>query len=295
MKKNIIIILFLIIPFISIERTSADPVNISVGASIWYAWWQPAWSTMEDLSLPFTVSDSDFEFDFTEYGLYGPLFSVKFLKKWSISSVFMIGKYKAVIDKTYTLGPIISRIYYNRNILKYDSDTTVSYSITNYLKIFAGFKIQGYDYKQDMLLYKYDPIDDTNQTTQKNTTTLLNYGPGIGFGLTFNIADNLFFLFNASGILLYGKLENKVDDFNTNFVPEPPMPQTIIMKLLTYGGNTSVSLAYYIPSMSTSLILGFRYQVLASKAIPDNEMMIDKLDHFWGISFTAVYSFSVGG
>ena len=61
-----------------------------------------------------------------------------------------------------------------------------------------------------------------------------------------------------------------------------------------YGGNASLSLAYYIPDASTTISLGGRYQQLKIDYIdPDTTNVSDSMSRFYGVTLTAVYTFNI--
>jgi hypothetical protein len=83
-------------------------VDISVGASAWYAWYKP--SSGEKVDPAF---------------LYGPALSVKINNDFNLTFVYYYGEFE------YSYG---------RTTKRHDSDLTLNYRLNDYLKVFAGVK-----------------------------------------------------------------------------------------------------------------------------------------------------------
>jgi len=144
---------------------------------------------------------------------------------------------------------------------RYDSDIAFNYRICGYLKVFAGAK------------YLYVDVD-------KGDGTHKAVSPALGIGLTIPVGRSLFLLGNISG--LYGWGSEK------GFLPTGDRFES---DLIEKGFNSTLSLAWYIDSMSTTLSLGGRYQ--RAWATYDNELLDDATNTFYGITFGAIYSFGL--
>lgn len=222
-----------------------EAAGISVGASTWYSQWKfefPGQDTpISDWSL-----------------MYGPSVGVDFTGNWSLSSVLLTGNYHFKDDS----------IGLDFNYRRYDSDTTLNYSVFKWLKVFGGFKYMRYDIRNS-----YDVIPPFGSAQGRHYT----YGPGIGLGFTVPLFDSLFALATVSAMRLSGQ---------TTQEGEPTV------HCVETGYNATASLAYYIDSMATTLSLGGRYQYykLEDRNVdrPNSECT------FHGITFAAVHSFSLG-
>jgi hypothetical protein len=133
-----------------------------------------------------------------------------------------------------------------------DLDTTLNYSINRYLKVFGGVK---YMYNGDSYIDYHDSV-----------------GPAVGVGITVPVFDNLFILGNFSVMYLKGEEKFSGDK----------------LKFTESGFNTSLAMAYYFESMSTSVNLGYRYQRYDLKYSDDPDKFIYT---FYGPTLSAVYSF----
>ncbi len=117
-----VLVLFLVLSLVL--PVAANAVDLSVGGSVWYAWWN---ETLEDRDDP--TIDPSF--------LYGPVFAIGFTSKWSLTAVFLYGAYDMEMSPGNT-----------QSFKRYDSDTALNYSINRYVKLFGGVKAMGYDWPQ---------------------------------------------------------------------------------------------------------------------------------------------------
>lgn len=223
---------------------TAEAAGMSVGASTWYS----------KMSIKSPGTDTLY----SEWSLmYGPSIGIDFAKDWSVSSVFLTGNYRFEEDL-----PIVV------NYRRYDSDTTLNYSVLKWLKVFGGLKYMRYDSRDSSSVI---PLFGSAQTRH------YTYGPGLGLGLTVPLRESLFALATVSAMRLAGKSSN--DNY-----PD--------LRCVETGYNVAASLAYYIDSMATTLSLGGRYQYFKSV---DRNIDYSRSDlTFYGITFAAVYSFSLG-
>lgn len=233
---------------------AAHAAGMSVGASTWY--WK--WNISPEAERSF------------EPGLmYGPVLGLDWGKNWSLTSVFLTGTFRMENE-------MIPWYAYPR---RYDSDTTLNYSVLRWLKVFGGFKYMRYD--------TYAP--ETGKTTglfEDTDMRHFSYGPGLGIGLTLPVSDSFFALANVSAMYLSGReaFENPVMSGNNLEIKET-------------GFNSTVSLAYYAASVATTFSLGVRYQYFLTRYHSDNPGRSVANDHstFYGITFSAVYHFGLGG
>lgn len=149
----------------------------------------------------------------------------------------------------------------SEDINRYDSDLTLNYRISSYFKLFAGAKYIGFTWSEDG---KHQAL-----------------GPGAGVSAIFPLGNDFFVLGYISGMYLKGNEKGtKSDNYD--------------VKANEYGGNASLSLAYYIPSASTTISLGGRYQQLKIEYTDSNNNMTpDSISRFYGVTLTAVYTFNL--
>jgi hypothetical protein len=123
-KRAILFPLILLTGVIFLFSSTAYALDISIGASGWYAWWK-----MED--------DDGHEVTTGPEPLYGPVLAINFSPTWSLTTVLLYGKYE--IEDSGG-GP--------SDIDRYDSDIAINYSFNRYIKAFGGFKFMGYDWAE---------------------------------------------------------------------------------------------------------------------------------------------------
>jgi len=226
--------------------TPGRAAGMSVGVNTWYSTWdlEPASGMSYDSSL-----------------MYGPVLGVDWGKKWSITCVLLTADYKATAEVMGSSFPIHFR--------RYDSDTTLNYTVLKWLKVFGGIKYMRYDTRKTGESVPVFGSSDNRHYT---------YGPGLGIGLTLPISDSLFALVNVSGMYLTGRAsENLVENYN----------------LTETGINTTASIAFYAESIATTFAIGVRYQYF--KSDPDIAGGVTSDLTFYGITFSAVHHFSLGG
>ena len=134
-------------------------------------------------------------------------------------------------------------------IRRQDFDLALNYRLNNYFKIFAGVK---------NINYKYVGIGDYG-----------SMGPALGLSAICPLNDNLFLIANLSGY------------YHPNGEETGPLKE--------YGMNSTLTLAYYIASASTTISLGGRFQ--HSKTDYDDSTREPTKQTFYGITLTATYTF----
>lgn len=208
--------------------------TLGVGVSGWYTWWEPKPSTRE------AEADPDF--------MYGPQLLLAFAPSLSLSSVFLYGKFQ--YDDISESGTN------TMDITRYDSDTTLTWSLNPNVRFFGGVKFMG---------YKYDQGDH------------LAIGPGFGIGFMVPVAENTYCSMSFSGMYLRG---NQTDESSEG---EREISFT------EYGANSALSLVYVIPSSSVSLSLGGRYFFFRFEATDEKYRDVKEKHHFYGITASAMY------
>ncbi|MBN1534433.1 MAG: hypothetical protein JXA20_17295 [Spirochaetes bacterium] len=299
MKRCKAALIFIGVCAILCSGYSLNAASVSVGANLWYNWWQPAW---QDCNVRFRLigSSSEFHYDYSDFQteanfLYGPVLSLTIWDRLSISSVFMYGKFN------YTAQGLIKVTVFNyasmstanqvldarieRSVARWDSDTTISYLLFPMVYVFGGFKAQGYSYNE---LYMDLPVT----AGCKSEVTVNNYGPGIGIGLAIPIWGSLFLQCSGSGILLFvhEEYDYKMGNAGSHIFDRAT-------RYLSWGVTSSASLVYLISDIHTTIKAGFRYQYLSYRQ-RSSQITYEKLngrnDHIYGITFSATYTFYFG-
>ena len=259
MKRLTIITALILIIFsaYTLKPTEAQAGDISVGAMTWFSWWNPVWSKTSVLH-----SDTNLNFELPPGFITGPVVTYKFDDQWSMSAVFLYWKYNT--EDTAFVGNSFFRT--ERDVHKIEADIIVNYRVSNLVKWFFGIKYQGYFY-DEAESYIAPPVE----LIFERTVSFHNLGPGMGIGLTIPLFGGLYFLPNISAIILTGY--NRIDR-DTQFA-------------FSLGGNMSASLAYYIQSLGTTIVAGFRYQQLfylyhGYQGYQDDD------DQIYGVTFSVI-------
>jgi len=198
----------------------------------------------------FRSSDEDSSVKTDPGFLYGPALAIKFNDDFNLTGVFLYGKFNGKESDEYNL-----------DYMRMDSDVALNYRLNDYLKIFAGIKYMRY----------------TSSEVELEHSGL---GPGIGISAAYPIADSLFLLATLSGFYLWGN-EEYIDDYFSKTKVDYGYKE--------YGINTTLALAYYIPSISTVISLGGRYQQI--KGVYDDVDDTKETSKFYGITLTVTYTF----
>jgi len=184
--------------------------------------------------------------------LYGPALAVKFNEDFNLTFIYLYGKFD-IINWDGTTD----------KLKRTDSDLALNYRLNDYFKLFGGIKYNTYSIPSNMDFW--------------------GVGPGLGLGYTLPLSENLFLLANLSGFYLWAKEEDKDDGSGK---------PTYKFDAKEYGINSTLSIAYYIASASTTVNIGGRYQYL--KVDYDDDKPEGNMKHkFYGITLSATYTFSI--
>ncbi len=316
MKKYFI---FPVVIFILQSTASFASVDLSIGGTAWYAWWKPAWSDAKTTSflfpgMPILFKENSRDFKMTSNAMAGPVVSIGFLDRWSVQSVFAIGRFKAysrgMADSMMltVLGGMTANLSYkkySRDILKWDSDTSISCAVHRMVKVFAGFKAQGYRYDERLDDLNYNFSGNLSIIHRVLTDDVKAYGGGLGLGITIPLGAGFYLMTNVSGLALWS-----VEKINMNYRKSCVIFDTVELlpvwlrkgRYFSYGGSAALSFAYHIEKISTTISLGGRYQILFNRQRYNNVFYNDvamniidgKYDHFFGITMSAMYTFHIG-
>jgi len=162
-KKFLLCIMALvIIAIVLVAPKQSSAMDIGVGGVAWYTQWD-SWG-----GGPSEGVDPAF--------MYGGILSMGFLGDWSISTVFLYGRFTFNGN-----GP--------DNLERYDSDTSLNYNIFRYFKIIAGVKYMGYYWEE----------------TGNKDGYHYSVGPALGFGITVPLIWNFYIVCNVTGMYTWGK------------------------------------------------------------------------------------------
>ena len=168
MKKILLLALVAVCIGIAIPN-KAHAVDITVGATTWYAWWD------------FNQEGMDIDPTF----LYGPALAVKFNDDFNLTFIYLYGKFDSTEKDD---DPMKSEPVSKDKIKRSDSDLALNYRLNDFLKLFAGMKYMNFKSSGGFVHG--------------------GYGPGLGLSATFPVAENLFLLGTFSGFYLWGNEEH---------------------------------------------------------------------------------------
>ncbi len=304
MKRSVLIVSALLAALTISSQARA--VTLSVGVNLWYNWWHPAWSSRTDeltfdapnpLPPPFRLNGFQFadspDVRASSAFAYGPALSAR-IGPVSVSTVFMYAYYDfssqgtAVLRNYFVSIPglaTISAQYGSTtiNVKRWDSDTTMSYTLTPVFSLLLGLKIQNYG-----IDFRTIAIDSTLMTF---TSSFFTAGPGIGIGITYPLVGDVYLIWNNTFFVLWSR-----QSAETVLVSNGTITNFDDGKYLNLGGTSTLSLAYVFSPIRTTLALGVRYQVLWYRTQDDRTGILNvdrSFDHYYAVTFSAIYTFDL--
>ena len=286
MKRELFFITGLIILLFASFPGRSHALNFGAGITAYYAWWNPAWRDSFD---DFKVSPSL---------MTGPALTLQAENGLSFSGLLLTDKFTGTGFKSEQresgTGPSGSYIVKTESeYTRFDIDLTMGYQLTDWLKLFCGFKYfesndeggRNYEFSYGGSVYK---------GSSKQGNDMDGMGGGIGLSISRGLAGNLYLILQASalcmkgtaqiiGYIYTGKSMDKMGGFEMTERKE---------NYMIYGGNASATLSYHITSISTSVFLGGRYQYLDWRYdSPGDDPYNMKSDIYYGITAGAIYNF----
>ncbi len=288
-------------------RADSGPVMLSIGGNAWYSDWRPPWrdnkrvntppyfSPVKDMLgfyYPYSVAWKINSFKMAPGAMGGPSLSINIYNRVSISSIFTIGKFSAI-----SRGPSMPLFFdtkYTRDILKYDSDSTVSITLHRLVRLFVGFKYQGYDYEEKM---RYDvTFGGGGGYLARGKAVFRNYGPGLGLNVSAPLYQSLYLLISSSASYLFSTASYKFKYSLTYPVVVSDLGRYKKDSMKAVANNNTVTFAYSIGESGVTLALGFRHQMIYYWQKTGATSFIDynkKFEHFLGGSFSVIYSINL--
>lgn len=306
MKKMLIAVTMTSILLAGLSSPLRAEVGFGIGANAWYTQWIPAWNDGKLFlppalmqNMPFSMPVNTNTFKTNPAFLYGPALSLS-INRVSITSVFMYGRLNSLSTGSFLSLPfVMATSRYHRSIDRFDSDSTVGYRVHDAVKLFLGFKYQGYRYNEKLYYLNVTP-DMEGKYDSKGRATMDSYGPGMGIGFTIPLYKNLFLLNTISVSYLFGSEKYRIH-WNILFPSDGNFWGTLAQfsdeKFNTVTGNGSLSLAYYIEQAGLTLAFGGRYQVQYYLQNAGRRKFYNynhKYDHSYGGTVSVVYSFKAG-
>ena len=318
MKRNSMAALLAAAFILGETAAIAAPVDLSIGGSAWYIWWKPAWADAKTMSMFFngspvpSILEDAKDFKPSSNFMGGPVISIGFLNRWSIQSVFTIGRFRArstglaadlMLDPGLTNTGITSGYKkYTRDIVKWDSDTSIGCAVHRMVKIFAGFKSQGYRYEErlDDIIFVATP----ELMSRRISDDVRAYGCGLGLGLSIPLATDFFLQMSVSGLALWSFEKITIDRkkslmTDSGFFPSPINPRG---RYFIRRHSVGVIRICHTEDQHDT-VFGRALQLLYNRqhnttTTPTNRAsmnIIDRqYDHFFGFTLSAIYTFHIG-
>ena len=277
MKKLIIFISALVI-ILSARESKA--MSVGVGPYVWYAWWQPSFLSTLTYRNERMIRTTRVGADIPPAIMIGPAFSLKINETISWSTIFIAGNYNMNAFGFAYSGSLW--VYKSAvKIQRYDVDTVLNFTITDYMKFYFGIKYQHFDYIQDILI--------TTFRLQLNDIEYNSVSGAFGISLNWHLGNSFFLIFNLSA--MYQHLFIDQTGFDRQWAITIPTSDSTSFH--GFGGNSTISIAYVIQPISTIVNIGIRYQYLYFLGFGDSEFPnLDKeSDHFYGLVFSVLYTF----
>jgi hypothetical protein len=286
------IILFFLVCISIIIPDKAHSLDITAGATTWYAWGNSNEDIMTDTAGNSSRYGTNTNYSLDPAFLYGPALSIKFNNDFNLTFVYLYGQleHKTIYLDNVILGNNVEAIYkFKRN----DSDTALNYRLNDYFKVFAGIKYMRYDIK--LRADTRPNFADSYSCNSKH----ISFGPGLGLSSTLPLTENIFLLGTLSGFYLFS-LGEKFEDNGIYNSFSISAQKNYKMGYKEYGMNSTLAIAYYIAPVSTVISLGGRFQYFKTdyekkwNDSGNNNFYINSITNkMYGITLTATYSFSI--
>jgi len=188
-------------------------VDITVGATTWYAKWDAKYTgNTKATNGGIVLEHSNISTDPTF--LYGPVLSLKFNEDFNLTFVYLYGEFDQYDYGTITYGNVGNQTTYTK-YKRRDLDLALNYKLNDYLKLFTGIKYMAYKAEFSGKSV-YNNGDYYICTGYKEPGA---YGPGLGLNATLPVIENLFILGTLSGFYLWGKEKGRLEIIDVNIYP----------------------------------------------------------------------------
>ncbi len=265
MKKIIIFFLFIFIIF-SLYTVQLQAIKIAGGTKLWYVDWDPFFKI--PLTQTHEMINPKVDFNLEPTIMAGPTFSIiqgDFSLSGAISYGIFIGESKKQGIRRENSTDIIVTQYDKFTVQRYDVDVSLAYRVIGQLRVFAGYKYQGFTTEINGLY-----TENTNNIYTKIHSSKMKikapiHGPGVGLGYTHSIR-RFFIGANIAGVFLKGTYEPEESSESQvgEKISKSNMPEDWGMKLSSIG----ITLEPFIGLRAGEraiMLLGVRYQSLNNK------------------------------
>ena len=234
--------------------------SVEVGGALRYSWWE-------------RQVNEEYRGNFSPGLQYGPLLTINMPKHFSFSSVFYYGNY--------------TRSWWNGSemFVRYDSESSLLYSATRFLAIFAGFSFSDYNlpvrWPSPVLYARYK-------------TMIYEFAPAIGLSFSVHLFQELYLTIKTSIFYCYNIERNGrsflIYQASSGGELYPLISSTARKDKL--GLNSHLQLYYPISKINTVLAFGCRYQY-ASVGSRSHGFKAMVYEHYWGITASVSYRLNI--
>lgn len=301
MKKYILAslsaIVFIVHPLFAVD-------NVLIGVKGWYASWDPLYVDVGD-SFP----ETGWQHLETGKGmLYGPSLGVSLSDRINLSVSYLFGTLQTQYEKGYTATPSwdINKYEFYKigkaEVSRQDLDIALSYNTTQTFKVFAGFKYQPAEIKLKSAGTDWQTADPTNTDVlrlESHTFKQKAYGPALGVGISYPLADVIAFTANLSLLYIVGDSEMVLEGVQYDNIPpssiESPYKEEFKIDISGMGINFEPA---FVALLKEKLIfvLGFRFQYLRATAESSyfdttlgSKELDDLNDYYYGFYVSVLY------
>jgi hypothetical protein len=301
MKKYILASLTAIV-FTAYPLFAAD--NVLIGVKAWYASWDPLYVDVGD-SFP----ETGWQHLETGTGmLYGPSLGFSISDRINLSVSFLFGTLRTQYQKEYTAIPsedIVEYYYYKigkAEISRQDLDVALSYNVSQTFKVFAGFKYQPAEIKLKSAGTDWQtafPVTTDVMRLEYHKFKQQTYGPALGVGFSYPLADVVAFTANLSLLYIMGDSEMVLEGITYTDLPGSvagsPYENEFDIDISGMGINFEPALVALLKE-KVIFVLGFRFQYLRLTAessyfdtILGSKELDDLNDFYYGFYVSVLY------
>jgi hypothetical protein len=311
--KKILIIMAAAVALMAVNsRLHAKPVDVSIGGTALYNWWNPYWNNhkivIQTQDLRRVVDTRAPRYSVIQQFLYGPDVSIKFLGNWEISPSFQYGEASTkggnVAFYPMNMFPFLNPMYrtISMEIKQYDIYSSFGYYFLKYFKCYLGLRV---DIINNSISYKHldlNPLFPPNELfVLEMYMKTLHITPEAGFNIILPISDTVSFICAVSGTFQSGS--NRSDYGKTYSIDglmfNPKINFRSILRdiYLAAGCNTSMAFKITIPVVNISVTMGGYYRMLRYFQTNHNRGVFDldgSYEHKYGFAYSVAYTFSFG-
>ncbi len=261
-------------------------LDLSLGVTGWYTRWDPHFEDDmrgEDNPLQaaapkvFGEAYND-SISFRPAFMAGPLAGAT-IGKWTLGGVFLAStgfKGHSNYQVYYLPDPGVTYdTDFRFQLKRYDADGTLEYRLNDRIGCFAGYK---YSHYRGSGTYQYWASDSGSVIPVDVRRKGTMHGPGLGVKGTIPLGEAWHITASLSFLVLKARWVYESTNLSSGVYREKVLTPALV------GANATAGLGYYFRGISTTCVLGGRYQHLVST---DERGMRDR---FYGVTLTAVYA-----